>query len=225
MNHSSPVTLRKVAPDANMHRQYTVTVTCDLFGTPLVICRWGRIGTAGQTREYVCATIEDAQEMAARLLRSKERRGYGQVGTQPQQIWRARAVGAPASCCCTPNAPTCSIVTSTASERDVAFLGSDIEALPNTARPLFLAAQSSHAVDRGRVVMVLAECAATALARPDYAGEACHAHAHRLRHTFETRYREVSGSDTEIATALGQAGLAYVRTSDAELLALLQQAF
>lgn len=77
MNHSSPVTLRKVAPDANMHRQYTVTVTVNLFGTPLVICRWGRIGTAGQTREHVCATIEDAKEMAARLLEAKEQRGYG----------------------------------------------------------------------------------------------------------------------------------------------------
>ncbi len=77
MNHSSPVTLRKVAPDANMHRQYTVTVSRDLFGTPLVICRWGRIGTAGQTREYVCASIEDAEEMAAQLLKAKERRGYG----------------------------------------------------------------------------------------------------------------------------------------------------
>ena len=77
MDRSSPVTLRKVALDANMHRQYTVTVTVDLFGTPLVICRWGRIGTAGQTREHVCATIEDAQAMAAQLLKAKERRGYG----------------------------------------------------------------------------------------------------------------------------------------------------
>ncbi len=64
MHHSSPVTLRKIAPEANMHRQYTVAVTLDLFGTPLVTCRWGRIGTAGQTRQYVCATIKDAEQMA-----------------------------------------------------------------------------------------------------------------------------------------------------------------
>ena len=39
MHHRSPVTLRKVVPNANLHRQYTVNVVCDLFGTPLVICR------------------------------------------------------------------------------------------------------------------------------------------------------------------------------------------
>ena len=114
---------------------------------------------------------------------------------------------------------------------DVAFLDSDIEApaLPDAARPLFLAAQSAHAVDRARVAMVLAELAAQASARPDYAGGAFHVHAHRLRHTFGARYREVSGSDTETAAALGHAGLAYVgryvRKSDAERLALLEKAF
>lgn len=70
------VTLFKEAPEANMRRQYNIEVVRDLFGAAVVTCRWGRIGTRGQGREYVCANIGEAQALAAQLVRKREARGY-----------------------------------------------------------------------------------------------------------------------------------------------------
>ena len=54
MNELSCVTLRKVDASKNMARQYSVAVCRDLFGTPVVVCRWGRIGRAGRS-SHKCA--------------------------------------------------------------------------------------------------------------------------------------------------------------------------
>jgi predicted DNA-binding WGR domain protein len=76
MNELSCVTLRKVDPSKNMARQYSVAVCRDLFGTAVVVCRWGRIGRAGRSCQHVCGSLEDAQALADELVRKRRRRGY-----------------------------------------------------------------------------------------------------------------------------------------------------
>jgi predicted DNA-binding WGR domain protein len=101
MNELSCVTLRKVDSSKNMARQYSVAVCRDLFGTPVVVCRWGRIGRAGRSRQQVCASLEDAQALAEELVETRRRRGYSDTGTDddstggPLEAARADASPAP----------------------------------------------------------------------------------------------------------------------------------
>src|SRR5688572_20338144 len=78
MNELSCVTLRKVDPSKNMARQYSVAVCRDLFGTAVVACRWGRIGSAGRSCQHVCSSLEEAQALAEELVKKRRRRGYGE---------------------------------------------------------------------------------------------------------------------------------------------------
>ena len=80
MNELSCVTLRKVDPSKNMARQYSVAVCRDLFGTPVVVCRWGRIGRAGRSSQHVCGSVEEAEALAGELVGKRQRRGYGSEG-------------------------------------------------------------------------------------------------------------------------------------------------
>ena len=80
MNELSCVTLRKVDPSKNMARQYSVAVCRDLFGTPVVVCRWGRIGRAGRTNQRVCGSLEEAQALAEELVEKRSRRGHSDTG-------------------------------------------------------------------------------------------------------------------------------------------------
>ena len=95
--YSTPcITLRRVVPETNTRRQYTVSVRRDLFGTPVVVCRWGRIGQAGRMRTHVCASIDAAEALAADVVARRRQRGYssGNDAHQPSRV-RARrpAVG------------------------------------------------------------------------------------------------------------------------------------
>ncbi len=88
----SSITLQRVVPETNTRRQYTVSVGRDLFGTPVVVCRWGRIGQAGRMRTHVCASIDAAEALAADVVSRRRRRGYNSgndVAHQPSQV-RAR---------------------------------------------------------------------------------------------------------------------------------------
>ena len=79
--YSTPcVTLRRVVPETNTRRQYMVSVGRDLFGTPVVVCRWGRIGQAGRMRTHVCASIDAAEALAADVVARRRRRGYSSSG-------------------------------------------------------------------------------------------------------------------------------------------------
>ena len=79
MNELWCVTLRKVDPSKNMARQYSVAVCRDLFGTPVVVCRWGRIGRAGRSNQHVCGSLEKAQVLAEELVARRRHRGYGEA--------------------------------------------------------------------------------------------------------------------------------------------------
>ena len=88
---TSPITLRRVVPETNTRRQYVVSVGRDLFGMPVVVCRWGRIGQAGRMRTHVCASMDAAEALAADVVARRRRRGYtsGNDAHRPLKV-RAR---------------------------------------------------------------------------------------------------------------------------------------
>jgi predicted DNA-binding WGR domain protein len=63
-------------PSRNMNRFYRLTVTCDLFGKPLLLREWGRIGIYCRQRAEEKRSIAEADRDAATLAAQKMRRGY-----------------------------------------------------------------------------------------------------------------------------------------------------
>ncbi len=74
---ADPVHLTRVDPSCNMRRFYSLTLAVSLWGEHGVVRRWGRIGTAGQTRTEWYNEPSIAQSTLQALLRAKQRRGYG----------------------------------------------------------------------------------------------------------------------------------------------------
>ena len=72
-------TLHRIDPDRNMSRFYCVDVAPTLFGEVSVLRTWGRIGTHGRMSLETCATLGEAETVAARTLRQKAQRGYRKV--------------------------------------------------------------------------------------------------------------------------------------------------
>ena len=93
------------------------------------------------------------------------------------------------------------------------------------AAPLFLATRSGTRMQRQYVAEALNRIAEDA---SKHRSTPIELHPHRLRHTFGSRHREASGSDTETAAALGHQSLKYVgryvRQTDAEREALMERA-
>lgn len=72
--------LERVDPTARMARFYAVTVTPTLFGEWAVVREWGRIGQGGTVRDAAFGSEVEAEDAAATLVRTKQRRGYVEVG-------------------------------------------------------------------------------------------------------------------------------------------------
>ena len=78
--------LQRVDHSRNMARSYELSVQLGLFGDVALTRHWGRIGSAGQTREYWFDSEDSAVKEADMILRQKLRKGYvaksidGQVG-------------------------------------------------------------------------------------------------------------------------------------------------
>lgn len=68
--------LRRYDPTRNMARFYRVTLEATLFGEIVIRRNWGRIGTRGQSREFVVPTMEVALRVMGDLRTGKLRRGY-----------------------------------------------------------------------------------------------------------------------------------------------------
>jgi predicted DNA-binding WGR domain protein len=77
---TGPVHLRRIDPEQNMRRFYTLAIQPTLFGGASVIRNWGRIGTSGQSMMETFDSSEDAVSASTRLERSKRRRGYRDPG-------------------------------------------------------------------------------------------------------------------------------------------------
>jgi len=60
----------------NMARFYALSIEMTLFGTPCLMRRWGRIGSAGQSMVHHFDREEDAVQLFLELLRIKRSRGY-----------------------------------------------------------------------------------------------------------------------------------------------------
>lgn len=60
----------------NMRRFYSLAFAQSLWGEHGVVRRWGRIGTAGQSRTEWYDEPSEAQSALQALLRAKQRRGY-----------------------------------------------------------------------------------------------------------------------------------------------------
>ena len=68
--------LRRVRAERNERRFYRLEVAVDLFGTILLIRRWGRIGSDGQGHSDPYADRAGAEAALASLAEAKRRRGY-----------------------------------------------------------------------------------------------------------------------------------------------------
>lgn len=73
---SEPLMLRRIRPEHNERRFYTLAVTADLFGNIVLIRRWGRIGTDGKQLEELHDDLASASASLEWLARKKRKRGY-----------------------------------------------------------------------------------------------------------------------------------------------------
>lgn len=76
METSLPRCLERLDISRNMARFYAVSIEPTLFGDTAVVREWGRIGTLGRRRLDLFPSVAIAQEAFARLVVSKEKRGY-----------------------------------------------------------------------------------------------------------------------------------------------------
>ncbi len=60
----------------NLARFYQVEVQQTLFGDWAVICRWGRIGTYGRSRQDWFTSLPEAETAQDGSVTRKRRRGY-----------------------------------------------------------------------------------------------------------------------------------------------------
>ncbi|MDO6966029.1 WGR domain-containing protein [Rhizobium alvei] len=73
---TKPILISRVDTARNMARFYEIEVGYDLFCNPVLIRRWGRIGTNGQMKIDVAASLNEAEEAGRSLLARKLGRGY-----------------------------------------------------------------------------------------------------------------------------------------------------
>jgi len=68
--------LRRIDPEQNLSRFYTLVIERDLFGQVVLVRSWGRIGARG--REIVEPYLDELEAEAAleRIAARKRRRGY-----------------------------------------------------------------------------------------------------------------------------------------------------
>jgi predicted DNA-binding WGR domain protein len=74
--------LRRVDPQANMARFYTLQLWPDLFGRVALVREWGRIGQPGHLRIETYADASAAAAARDRLVARKTRKGYEDTRSQ-----------------------------------------------------------------------------------------------------------------------------------------------
>lgn len=68
--------LKKINPEKNQYRFYTVRVTPSLFNEWILIREWGRIGSGGTLRNNIFSTEEEALQKMKSVLKDKIKKGY-----------------------------------------------------------------------------------------------------------------------------------------------------
>ena len=74
--------LEQQRPDQNRFRFYALDISQDLFGTWIVIRRWGRIGQSERMVSVSFDTVDAAEAHVLGICRSKEKRGYALLPRQ-----------------------------------------------------------------------------------------------------------------------------------------------
>ncbi len=72
----TPVLLHRINVQKNEARFYLVSVGPSLLDSHAVMRTWGRIGGHQRSMVSPCASAEEAQTLADRLVRRRVRRGY-----------------------------------------------------------------------------------------------------------------------------------------------------
>ena len=68
--------LRRIEPDANLHRFYRMEIVRGLFDDWSLVREWGRIGSSGQVRTDWFDTEADAKDARFGVHMAKAKRGY-----------------------------------------------------------------------------------------------------------------------------------------------------
>lgn len=79
----SATVLRRIDQAQNMARFYELDVQPGLFGDVSVTRHWGRIGSNGQSKQHWFSDEAAANNLAGKLQRQKERRGYQTPAPSP----------------------------------------------------------------------------------------------------------------------------------------------
>lgn len=75
--------LRRIGQAKNMARFYELDIQPGLFGDIAVTRHWGRIGSNGQSKQHWFGDEAAANDLARKLRRQKERRGYVSPAPSP----------------------------------------------------------------------------------------------------------------------------------------------
>ncbi|WP_256443886.1 MULTISPECIES: WGR domain-containing protein [Brucella/Ochrobactrum group] len=67
---------RKIVPERNMKRYYSITLTKTLFDEWCIVCIWGRLGGGGQSRQYTFKFEHEARFLLERLVKRRYTRQY-----------------------------------------------------------------------------------------------------------------------------------------------------
>ena len=68
--------LERIDANRNMARYYSLSIEKSLFGEPLLVRRWGRIGGASNQKLRHCQTCQEAEQALRQLIAEKTSRGY-----------------------------------------------------------------------------------------------------------------------------------------------------
>jgi predicted DNA-binding WGR domain protein len=71
--------LHRINPDKNERRFYAIQAGASTVDSFAVLRIWGRIGGAQRAMATACASAEEAEKLAARLVRIRIRHGYSVV--------------------------------------------------------------------------------------------------------------------------------------------------
>lgn len=96
MNQQFNLYLERVEAAESRHRFYVLSIEQTLFGEPVLVRRWGRIGTRGRIRLQTCESEMDAIRLFAEHLKRRRSRAYlvrpadrGGQGAEPSPQFRS----------------------------------------------------------------------------------------------------------------------------------------
>lgn len=76
MNQHFNLYLERVEAAENRYRFYVLSIEQTLFGEPVLVRRWGRIGTKGRMQLQTCASDMDAIRLFADHLKRRRSHAY-----------------------------------------------------------------------------------------------------------------------------------------------------